>query len=103
MLNLLWSDVGERWKWNKFGPIYDRCFVFMVLVKFSANQVGKRLKWNKFGPIYECCFVFRVLVKFSGSQKISGQKLAIVEIIYILFLFLCNSLEGYLLLGYQKL
>ena len=87
MLNLLWSDVGERWKWNKFGPIYERCFVFMVLVKFSANQVGKRLKWNKFGPIYERCFVFTVLVKFSGSQKISGQNLAIMEMIYMLFLF----------------
>ena len=46
----------------------------MVLLKFSANQVGKRLKWNKFGPIYERCFVFTVLVKFSGSQKISGKK-----------------------------
>ena len=28
-------------------------FVFKVLVKFSANQVAKRWKWNKFGPIYE--------------------------------------------------
>ena len=103
MLNLLWSEVGERWKWNKFGPIYERCFVFMVLVKFSANQVGKRLKWNKFGPINERCFVFTVLVKFSGSQKISAQNLAIMEMIYMLFLVLCNSLEGYLLLGNQKL
>ena len=47
------SQVGKRWKWNKFGPIYEHCFVFMVLVKFSASQVGKRWKWNKFGPIYE--------------------------------------------------
>ena len=44
-----------------------------------------------------------VLVKFSGSQKISGQNLAIMEMIYMLFLVLCNSLEGYLLLGNQKL
>ena len=75
----------------------------MVLLKFSANQVGKRLKWNKFGPIYERCFVFTVLVKFSGSQKISGQNLAIMEMIYMLFLFLCNILESYLLLGNEKL
>ena len=65
---MLQSDLGKRWKWNKFGPIYERCFVFMVLVKFSANQVGKRWKWNKFGPIYDCYFVFTVLVKFSGSR-----------------------------------
>ena len=26
-------------------------FVFMVLVKLSVSQVGKRWKWNKFGPI----------------------------------------------------
>ena len=67
-MNLLQSDVGKRWKWNKFGPIYERCFVFMVLVKFSANQVGKRWKWNKFGPICDRCFVFKVLVKFSANQ-----------------------------------
>ena len=71
----------------------------MVLVKFSANQVGKRWKWNKFGPIYESCFV---LVKFSASQK-TVQNLAIMGMIYMLFLFLCNILESYLLLGNEKL
>ena len=55
---MLQSDLGKERKWNKFGPIYERCFVFMVLVKFAANQVGKRWKWNKFGPIYERCFVY---------------------------------------------
>ena len=33
-------------------------FVFMVLVKLSASQVGKRWKLKKFGPIYERCFVY---------------------------------------------
>ena len=97
---MLQSDVGKRRKWNKFGPIYERCFVFMVLVKFSANQVGKRWKWDKFAPIYESCFV---LVKFSASQKTSVQNLAIMGMIYMLFLFLCNILESYLLLGNEKL
>ena len=87
MINVLLSDVGKRWKWNKFGSIYERCFVFMVLVKFPANQVGKRWKWIKFGPIYERCFVFMVLVKFWGSKKMSVQNLAIMEMIYMLFLF----------------
>ena len=90
-------------KWNKFGPIYERGFVFMVLVKFSANQVGKRLKWNKFVPIYERCFVFTVSVKFSGSRKISAQNLGIMGMIYMLILFLYNTLESYLLLGNEKL
>ena len=78
-------------------------FVFMVLVKFSANQVGKRWKWDKLGPIYERCFFWRFLVKFSASQKISVQNLAIMGMIYTLFLFLCNILESYLLLGNEKL
>ena len=33
-------------------------FVFMVFVKLSAGQVGKRWKLNKFGPIYERFFVY---------------------------------------------
>ena len=75
----------------------------MVLVKFSANQVGKRWKWNKFGPIYERCFVFMVLVKYSGSRKISAQNLAIMGMVYMIILFLCYTLESYLLLGNEKL
>ena len=48
-------------------------------------------------------FVFMVLVKLSAIQKISVQNLAIMEIIYMLFLFSCNILESYLLLGNEKL
>ena len=33
-------------------------FVFMVLVKFSDRKEEKRWKWNKFGPIYERRFVY---------------------------------------------
>ena len=43
---------------------------------------------HKFGPISERYFGFTVLGKFSGSQKISVQNLAIMEMIYTLFLFL---------------
>ena len=75
----------------------------MVLVKFAANQVGKRWKWNKFGPIEDFCFVFTVLVKFSGGRKISAQNLGIIGMVYMLILFLCYTLESYLLLGNEKL
>ena len=44
-----------------------------------------------------------VLVKFSAIQKISVQNLAIMEMIYMLCLFLCHILESYLLLGNEKL
>ena len=47
--------------------------------------------------------LFMVLVKVSAIQKISAQNLAIMEMIYMLFLFLCNILESYLLLGNEKL
>ena len=78
-------------------------FVFMVLVKFSASQVGKRWKLNKFGPIYERYFGLWFWLNIQLFKKISVQNLAIMEMIYMLFLFLCNSLEGYLLLGNQTL
>ena len=48
-------------------------------------------------------FVFMVLVKVSAIQKISVQNWAIMEMIYMLILFLCNILESYLLLGNEKL
>ena len=44
-----------------------------------------------------------VLVKFSAIQKISVQNLAIMEMIYLLILFLCNILESSFLLGNEKL
>ena len=44
-----------------------------------------------------------VLVKFSAIQKISVQNLVIMEMIYMLILFLCNILESYSLLGNEKL
>ena len=47
--------------------------------------------------------LFMVLVKVSAIQKISVQNLAIMEMIYMLILFLCNILESYLLLGTEKL
>ena len=47
--------------------------------------------------------LFMVLVKVSAIQKITVQNWAIMEMIYILFLFLCNISESYLLLGNEKL
>ena len=47
--------------------------------------------------------LFMILVKVSAIQKISVQNLAIMEITYMLFLFLCNILESYLLLGNEEL
>ena len=78
-------------------------FCFKICYNLSHSEAGKRWKSNKFGPILERCFVFAVYVKFSGSQNISVQNLAIMEMIYILFLFLCNILDSYLLLGHHKL
>ena len=46
--------------------------------------------------------LFMVLVKVSVIQKISVQNWAIMEMIYMLFLFLCNILESYLLLGNES-
>ena len=78
-------------------------FVCKVLVKFLASQVGKRWKWNKFGPIYERYFGLWFWLNIQLFKKISVQNLAIMEMIYMLFLFLCNILESYLLLGNEKL
>ena len=47
--------------------------------------------------------LFMVLVKVSAIQKISVQNWAIMEMIYMLILFLCNILESYLWLGNEKL
>ena len=47
--------------------------------------------------------LFMVFVKFSAIQKISVQNWAIMEMIYMLILFLCNILESYLWLGNEKL
>ena len=47
-------------------------------------------------------FRFTVSVKCSASQKISVQNLAIMGMFYMLFLFLCNILESYLLLGNES-
>ena len=78
-------------------------FVFLGLVKFSASQVGKRWKWNKFGPIYERYFGLSFWLNIQLFKKISVQNLAIMEMIYMPFLFLCNILESYWLLGNEKL
>ena len=72
---------------------------FRVLVKFSASQVGKRWKWNKFGPIYERYFCLWFWFIFSYSKKISVQNWAIMEMIYMLFLVLCNILESYIVIA----
>ena len=78
-------------------------FVCKVLVKFLASQVGKRWKCNKFGPIYERYFGLWFWLNIQLFKKISVQNLAIMEMIYMLFLFLCNILERYGLLGNEKL
>ena len=44
-------------------------FVFMVLVKLSASRVGKRWKLKKFGPIYERSFVYGFSSSLSYSKK----------------------------------
>ena len=77
--------------------------VLKVLVKFSASQVAKRWKWNKFGPIYKRYFGLWFWLNIQLFKKISVQNLAIMEMIYMLFLFLCNILERYGLLGNEKL
>ena len=78
-------------------------FVCKVLVKFSASQVGKKWKWYKFGPIYERYFGLWFWLNIQLFKKISEQNLVIMEMIYVLFLFLRNILESYWLLGNEKL
>ena len=69
-------------------------FVFTVLVKLSASQVGK--DGNEINlDLFMSVVLFMVLVKVSAIQKISVQNLATMEMIYMLFLFLCNILESY--------
>ena len=87
------SQVGKRWK--NLDLFMRDVFVFMVLVKFSASQVGKRWKRNKFGPIYERYFGLSFWLNIQLFKKISVQNLAIMEMIYMLLLFLCNILESY--------